>query len=120
MSTILYEADRFKFPFWILLIFLCFFAVFFFVVKKKCDDNPEEFNSRLTMRILTIVCIVGITNVTLLLGIAAVGQIHMYNHTVAEYKAGNYQVAEGYVAYFTPQPDNGKGYEHFELDGVYF
>ena len=53
----------------------------------------------------------------IIMGLSAMNE---YQQIVVAYEEGNYQTVVGEVEKFTTMTSEGKGYETFEIDGVYF
>ncbi len=126
MSRVLYEADKNYYSLVYMVLGFGFFifvlGMLYFMTKRKCKDNTDpNINTKVTMRIVSIVCLVASCEALLVFGFGVVTQIHRYNHTVIPYKTGNYKVAEGYVTYFEKYPDDGSRLDDaFVVDNVRF
>lgn len=112
MSTVLYEAGFWSMHFisimFFFVLFLGLLALFYFKIRKDCKNNKNpKINAKLTMRIVSIICLVISCELVLVCGLFIATEIHKYNHTVVPYREGNYQVAEGYVECFEKYPADG-------------
>ncbi|MBR5272876.1 MAG: hypothetical protein IKU25_05715 [Clostridia bacterium] len=130
MGRVLYEAS-FQFdPMWII-------PVVMLVIIAYLAKNPDKVRGADTFgdnmqgrfgyqpllnkrKMITRLCIIAFCAVLVFTIVVVVAQVRTYQKIVGAYKSGEYEIVEGYVENFEPMPDNKRGMESFEINGVDF
>ncbi len=117
MRNVLYEAT-FKFDFYLLIpVAMMIFILAFPRIWKKSWEGKYTI---VTYKSVKIFCACGFSFILFLTLILGFSSVHMYKNTVGAYKAGDYEIVEGYVENFVPMPYEGHSEESFEINGVKF
>ncbi len=132
--TTLYELPHSEPPFpishatvglmFIFVFLLCGFIMFIRVFQAEMH-RPALMNrspKRLRVGYLALILVgsVVFTGIFALMGVAYIDQKREYEAVVLAYENGDYEVVEGPVENFIPQPREKHAAESFEIDGVVF
>ena len=115
MSKVLYEVtfEWDSMYYGAAIVFVIAF-VFFLAYRKKRFDLDTKMQ---VAWFFSGLIAVGALIAQIIMGISALND---YQKVVVAYEEGNYQTVVGEVEKFTTTTPEGKGYETFEIDGVYF
>ncbi len=115
MNKVLYEAtfELHSMYYGAAIVFVITF-IFFLSQRKKRFDLDTKMQ---VVWFLSGMIAVGALIVQIIMGISAIND---YQQVVVAYEEGNYKTVVGEVERFTTTTPEGKGYETFEIEGVYF
>lgn len=117
-QRVLYEAGFVFHGAWLILLTLLIASISMTVRYIKLLIAPQKYGKK-GAKVGAVIGVLGTLILLAALGLVIPYQIEMYRSTVAAYRNGDYQIAEGYVEQFQPAKERGNP-ESFTIDGVDF